>query len=388
MDLEFSPKQRAFRVKVRDWLHDNIPTEKRPDDGLEMRAFDTAWQRKQYDSGWAALSWPKEHGGGGYSVVERLIWWEEYACAKAPWIGCMWAGLNHAGPTLITVGDDQQRAVHLPKILKGEAVWCQGFSEPGAGSDLASLKTRGDIDGDHLLINGSKIWTSFSPVADYQELLVRTDRSGPKHQGISWVICDMRSPGIEIRPIRTMAGHQHFAQIFYNDVRIPLTNVVGGMNNGWSVTQATLGFERGAFILEQVELVKLLESLIQMARTIVDTDTGRKVIEDDEVAMKLATMRAEVCALRSLTYVAVSRSQSGAPPGPEASIIRLFYSELLQRMRRLAMDVLGAECLNLEAGDSWPERYLDMFRHTIAAGTSEIQRNIIGERMLGLPRER
>lgn len=352
-----------------------------------MRAFDAAWQFRMYEGGWAGTAWPKEFGGRGCSVVERLIWFEEYAKEKAPWTGCMWVGQNHAGPILISKGSEAQRQKHLQKILRGESVWCQGFSEPNAGSDLASLKTKAVIDGDHLVVNGSKIWTSFSPIADYQELLVRTDPEAPKHKGISWAICDMKSPGVTITPIQTMAGHWHFAQIFYDDVRIPLADVVGGLHNGWSIAQDTLGIERGiAFIQEQVELAGVLESLIILAKKLPGPNGTGKAIDDDEFSARLATLRAEVCAVRSLTYMAVSRSQSGAPPGPEGSFTRLFYAETLQRMRRVAMDMVGVEGLELEANDRWPEMYLDMFRATIAGGTSEIQRNIIGDRVLGLPR--
>ena len=387
MDLDFTNEHKLFREEVRDWLTSNVPKEYRPIDGAEMRAFDVAWQKTLYDGGWAGITWPKEHGGRGCSIVERLVWFEEYARTGAPWVGCMWVGLNHGGPILMAKGSDAQKREHLPKILRGESIWCQGFSEPNAGSDLASLKTYGEIDGDHLIVNGTKIWSSFSPVADFQELLVRTDREARKHKGISWVICDMRAPGITVQPIQTMAGHWHFAQVFYDNVRIPLENVVGGLNNGWSVAQETLSIERGiAFILEQVELTGIVESLIDMAKNVTGPDGKRPAIADDAIAGQLAMLRAEVSALRSLTYVAVSRSQSGQPPGPEGSITRLFYAELQQRIRRLAMDIMGANGLELEGNDGWPERYLNMFRHTIAAGTSEIQRNIISVRILNMPR--
>jgi len=387
MDLDFTNEHKLFREEVRDWLTSNVPKESRPIDGSEMRAFDVAWQKTLYDGGWAGITWPKEHGGRGCSIVERLVWFEEYARTEAPWVGCMWVGLNHGGPILMAKGSDAQKREHLPKILRGEAIWCQGFSEPNAGSDLASLRTYGEIDGDHLIVNGTKVWSSFSPVADFQELLVRTDREARKHKGISWVICDMRAPGITVQPIQTMAGHWHFAQVFYDNVRIPLENVVGGLNNGWSVAQETLSIERGiAFILEQVELTGIVESLIDMAKNVTGPDGKRPAIADDSIAGQLAMLRAEVSALRSLTYVAVSRSQSGQPPGPEGSITRLFYAELQQRIRRLAMDIIGANGLELEGNDGWPERYLNMFRHTIAAGTSEIQRNIISERILNMPR--
>src|SRR5262249_34622850 len=235
MNLTLTDNERAFREEVRDWLHQHKPREKRPRTGEEMRAYDVAWQRAQWDGGWAGINWPREYGGRGLSLLEQVIWHEEYARADAPYIGCCFVGVNHGGPTLIMRGTEGQKRFHLPRILTGDAVWCQGFSEPGAGSDLASLKTRAVIDGDHLVVNGQKIWTSFAHVADYQELLVRTDSSGAKQHGITWVVCDMHTPGIDVRPIETMAGDFHFCEVFYTDVRIPLANIVGEVNQGWSV---------------------------------------------------------------------------------------------------------------------------------------------------------
>ena len=223
MVLDYDQDDVAFWEEVRDWLQTNAPRERRPEAGPEMRAFLLAWQPRQYDGGWAGLAWPKEPGEQGLS----LIWHEEYAAAKAPPIGCLFVAMNHGGPTLIAWGTDAQKAFHLPKILKGESVWCQGFSEPGAGSDLASISSRAVIDGDDLVVSGQKIWTSYGHVADYQELLVRTSRGEKKHDGLTWVICPMDAPGIEVRTITTISGSQHFCEIFYDNVRIPMANVVG-----------------------------------------------------------------------------------------------------------------------------------------------------------------
>lgn len=383
MDLSFSPEEELFRREAREWLNANKPKEKRPRDGAEMRAFDSAWQRKQHEGGWAGIAWPQAYGGRGLSLVQQLIWHEEYARAGAPWVGCMFVGLNHGGPTLIARANEEQKAFHLSRIITGEAIWCQGFSEPGAGSDLAGLQTSAVIDGDHLVVNGSKIWTSFAQVADYQELLMRTNRDVPKHKGLTWAICDMTSPGIEIRPIETLAGHRHFCQVFYTDVRIPLTNVVGQIDDGWSVAMSTLGFERGtAFMAEQVEMAESLEELIDYARDNMGPD-GRALIANEDIAHRLATLRAEVTALRSMTYMTVSRILAGNTPGSEGSVVRLFFAEALRRMRRLALDIVGGDSIEL---DHWSDLYLEGFRYTIAAGTSEIQRNIVGERILGLPR--
>jgi len=384
MDLDFTVEDDLFREEARDWLNENVPTEPRPQQGLAMREFDLAWQRRQYDGGWAGVSWPKEYGGRGLSLTHQLIWYEEYARAGAPNAQLLFVGCNHAAPTLMSKGSEEQKAYHLPKILRGEVAWCQGFSEPDNGSDLAGLRTRALIDGDHLVVNGSKIWTSNAHLADWQELLVRTDPLAPRHKGISWVICDMNTPGIELRPIliMTQPGHHHFNQVFYNDVRIPLANVVGEINDGWNVAMSTLGFERGtAGMSEQITYGVLLEKLIDMARE----RFGDAAIEHDEIGQRLAQLRADHAAVRAMIYMVVSRSYAGAP-GSEASLTRAFFSQLQQRTRRIALDILGADSLEMPSEDPWIRPYLRSFSTTIAAGTSEIQRNIIGERVLGLPR--
>jgi hypothetical protein len=226
-----------------------------------------AWQRRMFDAGWAGINWPKEFGGRGASLMEQLVWYEEYARVEAPDVTTGFVGLKHAGPTLIACGTETQKAFHLPRILRGEVVWCQGFSEPGAGSDLAALQTKAVIDGDELVVTGQKIWTSFGQIAEYQELLVRTDPDAPKHKGITWVICPMGLPGMDVRPIKTLAGNQDFCEVFYDGVRIPLGNVVGAVNDGWRVAMATLSFERGtAFMSEQVRLARRVDALVETAR--------------------------------------------------------------------------------------------------------------------------
>ena len=394
MDLDFTKEDDQFRDRVRTWLLENIPREPRPRAIEEAKAFDMAWQRTLYDAGWAGISWPKEYGGCGLSLVQQMIWHEETARLGAPDVGVGFVGVNHGGPTLIECASEEQKAYHLPKILKGEVVWCQGFSEPDAGSDLANLKCRADIDGDHLVVNGQKIWTSYGNVADWQELLVRTDPDASKHGGITWVINDMHSPGIEIRPIPTMAGYSDFCEVFYTDVRIPLSNVVGEINDGWRVTMATLNFERGtAFIPQQMKLHRTMENLIEFAKTTMGSN-GRPVIDDDEIARRLAEARAEVAALRSMTYNTISRGMRSSMPGPEGSMVKLFYSELAQRINQIGLDCQGARKVAVTESDprgddpDWVMGYLSSFASTIGGGTSEIQRNIIGERFLGLPRDR
>ncbi len=390
MDLDVTAEERCFREDARTWLRENTPKDPRPEIGPEARVFDLAWQRRQFEGGWAGVAWPKEYGGRGLSLLQQLIWHEEYARAGAPYIGTCFVGINHAGPTLIARGSEEHKRFHLPKILRGEVVWCQGFSEPSAGSDLASLKTRALIDGDHLVVTGQKIWTSFAQVADYQELLVRTSTEGPKHAGISWVICDMHSPGVQVRPILTMAGGAEFCEVFYENVRIPLANVVGRLNDGWSVAMSTLGFERGTgFIAEQMALAREIEELIAEARTRTGPDGRRPAIADDEIARRLAQLRAEIAALRAMTLAGISRAKRQPVPGPEGSLTKLFFSEIRQRLYKLALDILGPDQLVLtDFEEGWTRRYLRSYAATLGGGTSEIQRNIVGERMLGLPKDR
>jgi alkylation response protein AidB-like acyl-CoA dehydrogenase len=390
MRLQITAEERAFRRQVRDWLHANVPREKRPLEGQALREFDLQWQRRQFEGGWAGISWPREYGGRGLSLAQQLIWYEECARADAPVGGALFVALTHAGPTLITRGTEAQKAVHLPKILRGEALWCQGFSEPNAGSDLASLKTQARVEGGTLVVNGSKIWTSYGYLADYQELLVRTDPSAPRHKGLTWVICDMHLPGITIRRIPTLSGTGNLCQVFYDEVRIPIDNVVGGINEGWSVSMTTLGFERGtAFINHQIALATTVDKLIALAGSAPGADGHDTAIEDGAVAERLATLRAEVAALRAMTYLSVSRGRVQEVPGPEGNIIALYYAELSKRVYALAVELLGPEGLEKRStGRDWLTEYLDAFKNTIAGGSSQIRRNVIGERVLGLPRGR
>ncbi len=382
MDLAFSTEDDDFRDEVRTWLAESAPRERRPREGQAMRDYDLAWQRLQHDAGWAGISWPVEFGGRGLPLTQQLIWFEEYARTGMRGMDARFVGLSHAGPTLIARATTEHQAFHLPKILRGDVVWCQGFSEPEAGSDLASLRTRAVVDGDELVVTGQKIWTSFADVADYQELLVRTNTEVPKHKGITWVICDMRSAGIDVRPIKTMEGGADFCEVFYDEVRVPLANVVGGVDNGWGVAMSTLSFERGtAFTVDQVQLSSTVERLIEVARE-------KRLLGDEEIARALSRARADVASLRALTYVGISRNLHAPVPGPEGSIMKLHWAELSKRISRLAVEIVGPRSLALTDDDDgrWAERYLASFASSIGGGTSEIQRNIIGERVLGLPR--
>jgi len=269
-------------------------------------------------------------------------------------------------------------------------VWCQGFSEPGAGSDLAGLSTRAEIDGDDLVVTGQKIWTSYASVADHQELLVRTSRGESRHAGITWVVNDMSNPGVDVRPIRTAFRESHLFEVFLDEVRIPLSDVVGEVGNGWSVAMSTLGFERGtAFTAGQVALHKSVEKLVEAARELTGPDGHRPALADDELAGRLADLRAEVASLRAMTYALVSRNARTQTPGAEGSMIKLYYAEVTQRFYRLVMDVLGPDGLRFvhkQSAGGWTGAYLYSLASSIGGGTSEIQRNIIGERVLGLPR--
>jgi alkylation response protein AidB-like acyl-CoA dehydrogenase len=385
--LTWTVEDELFRDEARTWLEENVPTERRPEDeGPASRQFDVAWQRTLFAGGWAGISWPREYGGRGLSLNQEVIWSEECSRAGAPELGCLSTGIMHAGPTLIAHGRPDQQAFHLPRILRGDSTWCQGFSEPDAGSDLASLRCKAEIDGDHLVVTGHKIWTSFGHLADYQELLVRTDPAGPKHKGISWVICDMRTPGIEVRQIETLHGSKHFCEVFYDQVRIPMGNVVGSLNDGWRITITTLSFERGTSMLsEQLEFARRIDQLIAYAEEIGMSQPDGS----GEFSRRLGTLRAEAAALRSMLYRLISQVGRDGRAGPEVSMTRLYYSELVQRAYRLARQIAGSRGLEIDRhgwDGQWSWGYLNSLRFTITAGTKDIQRNIIGERVLGLPR--
>jgi len=388
VNLDYSQDELLFREEVRTWLHEHKPKEPLPAAGPERLAYEKAWQGKLYEHGWAGISWPKEYGGCGFSLIKQLIWFEEAALARAPAEGSFFVALNHAGPTLIALGAQAQKETFLPLILRGETPWCQGFSEPNAGSDLAALRTTGDVDGDSIVVNGTKIWSTGAHLSDYQELLIRTERGSQRHKGLSWVIGDMRLPGVDIRPIKALDGEVHFCEVFYDNVRLPLENVVGGLHNGWNVAMTTLSFERGTATLgERMEVGRTVEQLISLARTTTD-ETGRPAIESGNIGERLATARAEAAALRAMTYMTISRGMRDPVPGPEGVIAAIYATELVQRVHELAIDIMGLRAIEMDAGDRWSRRYLASRLRTLAGGTAQIRRNIVGERLLGLPRGR
>src|ERR687894_2058125 len=270
--LKETPGEQAFRAELRSWLDETLPTlppEPPFEDWAAKRAYDTGWQRRLFDAGYAGISWPREYGGRGATPTEELIFLEETERAGAPYVGCCFVSTLHAGPTIAAEGTPEQRARYLPPILRGDNVWCQGFSEPEAGSDLASLRTRAIRDGDHYVVTGQKIWTSHAQVADYCELLVRTDPEASKHGGITWMVMPMDSAGITVRPMKTLTGESEFSEMFLDEVRIPVENVVGAEDDGWRVAMVTFSFERGtAFVGELLSSIELVESLADVARKV------------------------------------------------------------------------------------------------------------------------
>jgi alkylation response protein AidB-like acyl-CoA dehydrogenase len=388
-----SAADEAFRAEVRGWLttalaeHGPPPTEH---DWAARREYDASWQRRLFDAGYAGMNWPREFGGRAAPLGQQLVWFEESARAGTPPPNTMFVGTRHAGPTLIAEGTDEQRAYYLPRILRGDDVWCQGFSEPEAGSDLASLRTRAVRDGDHYVVSGHKIWSTRAQVADWCELLVRTDPDAPKHKGISWLILDMRSPGIEIRPLHTIDNDDHFCEVYLDEVRVPVENRVGAENDGWRVTNVTLRFERGtAFASHIIEMRETLRELVRFAK---QRRRGSASAWDDAALRRdVGTMAAEVTALWRMTQLSIAEvERTGAPPA-FGSAIKLRYSELAQDIADLFVRVAGRPAIagGPIAGvdtSAVVHDYLWSLHTTIAAGTSQIQRNVIAERILGLPK--
>ncbi|MFF6803626.1 acyl-CoA dehydrogenase family protein [Streptomyces sp. NPDC012616] len=378
MDLSDSPEDAEFRARLREWLGKVLPTlppRPSPDDWPGRRAYDLGWQRALHDAGYADVHWQAPPG-------VRLIFLEETEKAGAPYVGAGFVGLLHAGPTIAAEGTPEQRDRWLPPILRGEEVWCQGFSEPDAGSDLAALRTRAWRDGDAYVVSGSKIWTSHAEVADWCELLVRTDPDAPKHRGISWLAMPMDAPGVTVRPLRTLAGSAEFAEVFLDEVRVPVGNRVGAENDGWRVTMVTLSFERGtAFVGEVVACRRVLGELARRARR-----TGRW--DDPVLRRRLGSLNAEFRALWRLTQWNVSAAEAahGGVPGVGGSVFKLRYSQARQELYDAAAEVLGDAAL--DADRTWTADRLSSLSYTIAAGTSQIQRDIVAERILGLPKGR
>jgi alkylation response protein AidB-like acyl-CoA dehydrogenase len=393
MDLRYSREDEAFRAEIRAWLEKEVPAHGPPPpsgDWPARRAYDTAWQRKLHDAGLAGLAWPAEFGGRGLPSNQQLVYLEEYARADAPYIGVNFVGLMHAGPTLIAEGSDAQRTFHLPRILRGESVWCQGFSEPQAGSDLASLRTRASLCGDEYVVSGQKIWSTRAHVADYCELLVRTDPDVPKHKGITWLILDMHQPGVKVRAMRTIDGESHFCEVFLDEARVPVANRVGAENDGWRIANVTLRFERGTAFAQHI--ITMRSQVLRLASLAMSRRSARGTAWD-ELRGRIGRLYASVEALWRMTQMCISEAERSGTPSPLGSAVKLRYSELSQEITELAVRVIGRSIIGesdfhgVRTGDVARE-YLWSLQTTIAAGTSQIQRNLIAQRILGMPKGR
>jgi alkylation response protein AidB-like acyl-CoA dehydrogenase len=392
MDFEFTAEQEAFRKRVRAWLEANVPEEFRGRSFTTTRANRDeverlrAWQRRMWEAGWVGLDWPREFGGGGASVAEQIILYEEMARAEAPQFVNRGA-VGMLGPTLMAVGTPAQQRRFLPGILSADEIWCQGFSEPNAGSDLANLRTRAVRDGDDFVVHGQKVWTSMAHVADWCFALVRTDPTAPRHKGITFLLVDMRSPGITVRPLRQMTGEAEFNEVFFDGARVPVANVVGRVNEGWSVAITTLAWERDLLtFIRQISLKSALGRLVALARR-----TGRG--SDPVVRQRIAALWIGEQCLRLNGYRSLTKILRGGAPGPEGSTAKLFWSQLDQELAATATEILGPRAQLMEGTEHAPDEGQWAFYELLAqasgirAGTSEILRNILGERVLGLPKD-
>jgi alkylation response protein AidB-like acyl-CoA dehydrogenase len=395
MDLTFTEAEESFRRELQTWLRANLPegwgTEdfSEPTALAEEVAFLIDWQKRLHSGGWVGVHWPREYGGRGATRVENYILQEEFARVQSPEIiGRI--GVNLVGPTLIAHGTEEQKQRYLGKLLGAEELWCQLFSEPNAGSDLAALRCRAERRGDEFIVNGQKVWTSYAQFADFGILLARTDPESRKGKGISFLIVDMRSPGVTVRPLRQLTGSDEFNEVFLEDVRIPVSNLVGELNEGWAIAQTTLSHERGTSPRQLVVHRILLNELLTLSKT---RKLGDLVAAQDPLMrQKLAQAFIEVEMTKLHNWRTLTQLRRHGKPGPESSLVKLFWSEMSQRMHDTAMDLLGVDG-QLWQGDPraiargrWVRSYLYYRAASIFAGTNEVQRNIIAQRVLGLPR--
>ncbi len=395
MDFNFGAEDEEFRREFRSWLEANLPESERiepldlmfeeSEESWERRLN---WHRKLHSGGWIGISWPKAYGGREATLLQQVIYEQELQRVHAP--ALIAVGTLMVGPTLIRWGTEEQKQRYIPKILSGEEIWCQGYSEPNSGSDLGSLQTRAVEEGDYFVVNGGKVWTSDARHADRCILLVRTDSAAAKHKGISYLLVDMHSPGVTVRPLVQMTGASGFNQVFFEDVKVPKANLVGEKNRGWEVAITTLMFERSG-VGENRDLSDYARELARLAKK-TERD-GRPAWEDSSVRQRLAQFAIEAAALKYTVMRQLTRRMRGQPPGPEGSTTKLSASELSLRMNSFAMELLGPYSqLTLNAPFAiddgiWAVRMLGSRALTIAGGTSEIMRNIIGDRVLRLPRD-
>ena len=402
MDVRYSPEAEAYREKVQAFLHEHLPAGWKGIGALtkqEAERFTTDWRRTLHDNGYLAVSWPTEYGGQALSPLEQVVLAEEFAKAGVPTGGDNDIfGIQMVGNTIIQLGTEEQKRHYLPRILSGEDVWCQGYSEPNAGSDLGNVGCRAFLDGDEWVINGQKIWTSAGHKANWIFVLTRTAPEQPKHKGITFLLCPMDQPGIEVRPIRMISGESEFNEVFFTDARTPKENVIGEVHGGWTVAMTLLGYERGE--AAAVLPVRFRDELNRL--TALAVERGRT--QDPLVRQRLAWAHSKVEIMRYLGMRVLTQFLRGQQPGPEASITKVYWSEYHRAVTELAVEILGPDALvptgkppssAFQTDDpgapnssaSWVGTFLNARAETIYAGTSQIQRNILGEMVLGLPKE-
>jgi alkylation response protein AidB-like acyl-CoA dehydrogenase len=379
MDLTFSPRETAFRDELRAWFAANDPGPEPTGDERARHAWRRDFQRRMHADGWAAPHWPVEHGGRGATLTESAIFFEELSRARAP-LPVNVLGLLLGGPTLMVWGTEEQKDRFLGPILSADEIWCQGFSEPDAGSDLAALKTRAIADGDGWVVTGQKVWTSAAHFAKWCMLVARTDADAEKHKGLTYFLMDMDQPEIQVRPLRQITGESEFNELFIEGARIPGDNVIGGVGNGWKVALTTLMNERAglAFFL-QVQLRRLLDDLMGEA-------AARGLLDDDVVADRLGGLHVRAEILRLTAYRGLTAIEQYGQPGPEGSLTKWMWSDANQALTELAAELLGPEALT--AGTRWGYELLRARGNSIEGGTTEVLKNIVAERVLGLPRAR
>jgi alkylation response protein AidB-like acyl-CoA dehydrogenase len=384
VDLRDTPDEALFRAEVRAFIAENLQEESRRRSGRRFEDADRDWSRKLGEAGYAGLTWPEEYGGAGAPYSHQAIFLEEMAEAEAPGhIGVI--GIGMAGPTIMAWGTDEQKQRYLPKILNADEIWCQGFSEPGAGSDLAAVRTRIEDKDDHFLVNGQKVWSSFAHIADFCILVGVGDPDAPRYEGLTYVIADMHAPGVEVRPLTQITGHAEFNEIFFTDAKVPKENLIGEVGGGWQVAMTTLLHERGTLGFALAATLDVaVRKLVALAKERNVTDA----ILRDRIAREWIELQAiRYTNLRSLT----SLVKTGIP-GPEGSLSKLVWSENNQRLTKLALEILGSHAQLTDGGGYqqgyWQYQQLRSRGNTIEAGTSEILRSIVAERVLGMPRSR
>jgi alkylation response protein AidB-like acyl-CoA dehydrogenase len=378
VDLTLSPSEEAFRDELRAWLIGNHPG-REPDGDLAGFEFRRGWQHHLHEAGWAGVSWPREYGGRGATLVEQAIYNEEFVRAKAPSAANV-LGLAMGGPTVIAHGSEEQKRRYLEPILSASEIWCQGFSEPGAGSDLASVKTRGVRDGDGWVVTGQKVWTTLAQHAKWCMLVARTDPDAPKHKGLTYFLMDMEQDGVQVRPLRQITGEAEFNELYIEEARIPDENIVGGEGNGWAVAITTLMHERATLAFGLQIAVKLA------LRELMDLVRERGATGDPLVRDRLAQLYIEAEVLRLNAYRGLSAIMRDGVPGPEGSLGKWQWAEVNQALTELAMDLRGPRAVLQD--DTWTFRFLRARANSIEGGTTEILKNIVAERVLGLPRMR